>query len=110
MSEPANSPKVAAILETDGEDRLVFKCPGCKCSHGVPIRRANGNTDGLWSWNGSLTHPTLEPSIIVTYDPDPPPHRPARCHSWVTVGLIKYLGDSHHDLRDSSVPLPPIDD
>ena len=102
--------KVAAIVAMDGEDRLMFRCPGCKCGHAVPIRRSNGNTDGLWSWNGSLTKPTLQPSIIVTYSPEPPKDRPARCHSWVTDGHIKFLGDSHHNLRDCAVPLPSLED
>lgn len=102
--------KVAAIVAMDGEDRLMFRCPGCKCGHAVPIRRSNGNTDGLWSWNGSLTKPTLQPSIIVTYSPEPPKDRPGRCHSWITDGHIKFLGDSHHNLRDCAVPLPSLED
>jgi len=53
----------AQLLEIDAnETRLTWYCPGCKCSHGVPIPPHAK----AWQWNGSLEAPTLSPSVLVT--------------------------------------------
>ncbi len=95
---------VAAVINVEGEGRrLVFRCPGCKCSHGVPVDGSRG-----WSWNGDLEKPTLSPSILITYGRDPRPDRPQTCHSFVREGRIEYCGDCEHELAGKIVPLEPI--
>lgn len=98
--------QIAQLIEIGGDDphqRIVFQCPGCKCSHGVPVpphRLA-------WGWNGDLERPTLTPSILITYGEHTPPDRVAVCHSFVTDGKISFCGDSTHALAGQTVELEP---
>lgn len=101
---------VAEILELPTANRLVFKCPGCLCSHGVNVMLKNSAQGPLWTWNGSFERPTLSPSVHVSYDPHPPPDRPAVCHSFVRDGMIQFLGDCTHHLAGKTVALEPVDD
>lgn len=79
---------------------VAFFCPGCKCAHSVPVVGSNA-----WGWNGSLDKPTLTPSILVSYDGNPPADRPNICHSNVTDGHIMFHSDSTHALAGKTVPL-----
>lgn len=110
MSDPNETP-VADLLHPSGGELLVFNCPGCEESHGIPVFLKRGYGGPLWSWNRSLTKPTCQPSILVTHshpkagiDGNPP----ARCHSYVTDGMIQFLPDSTHKLSGKTVPLPPV--
>lgn len=102
---------------------LLFFCPGCKCAHGVCV-----TTNG-WGWNGSMESPTFTPSVLVQttkftekgeadYEewakagyPKKPDEKlqfeskPVVCHSFVTDGMIKFLGDCTHELVNQTVPL-----
>ena len=88
--------------------RVAFMCPGCRYMHHV---RVEGEGRPLWSFNGSGDAPTFSPSILVTYDgsdagiDDAPP---ARCHSFVTDGHIRFLNDCTHELAGQTVDLPDI--
>lgn len=86
--------------------RLVFKCPGCECSHYVNVALKNGTQGPLWEWNGSMERPTIIPSILVHYPAPAPPDRPATCHSFVREGRIEYCPDSSHALAGKAVDLP----
>lgn len=82
---------------------VAFWCPGCDGAHVVNTGR-NG-----WLWNGDAEKPTLMPSVLVTYsghDADQGCAPPARCHSFVENGEIRFLGDSTHGLSGRTVPLP----
>lgn len=102
------SKKVAVILDEFPRRRLVWRCPGCGCSHGVPVALMNASQGEIWSWNGSLERPTLSPSILVEYGREPRPDRPQRCHSYVTDGRIQYLADCEHALAGKIVDIPPF--
>lgn len=80
----------------DLDDLHVFHCPGCGFDHLVYR---------TWAFNGDYVRPTFSPSILVT-TPDPS----QRCHSYVRNGMIQFLADCHHDLRNQTVPLPAWDD
>ncbi len=66
-----------------------------------------------WTWNGDLEHPTLSPSVLVTWDEyengDAPP-TPKRCHSFVRNGQIEFLNDCTHALAGQTVELPELTD
>ena len=97
--------KLIEIEGTDPHQRIRWQCPGCKCTHEVPVpphRQA-------WDWNGSLESPTLSPSVLVSYDPNPPPDRPAVSHLFVRFGLVQFCGDSKHELAGRTVPLPDLE-
>lgn len=75
----------------------IFMCPGCKTPHRVTV---NGALQA-WSWNGSETSPTLDPSLYFSVmDPS------LRCHSFIKDGKIMFLTDSYHELRGQTVDIP----
>lgn len=116
---------MTTLLDVHKEDgRVTFFCPGCKTTHTIPYGEGLGPR---WDWNGSATHPTLTPSILVrsghhsdrhqegnacwcTYNAAHPDEEDtfecARCHSFVTNGSIQFLDDCSHALAGSTVPLP----
>lgn len=84
---------------------FTFWCPGCRRNHGVWVYKPNPTTGAKWTWNGNLVNPTFSPSLHVF------PNNPeARCHSFVTDGSIRYLSDSYHELKGTTVQLKPDDD
>ena len=109
------------ILRIQVGGRAAFWCPGCKEYHGIRIEGA-----GAWGFNGNYDAPTFTPSVLVegtrftekgekeyqawiaagAKSPAPEFERMAeRCHSFVTDGRIKFLGDCTHALRDQTVQL-----
>lgn len=117
-------------VRRSGDDRgglgLNFWCPGCEEIHGVWVSRA---VHPVWTWNGSLERPTLQPSILVTSGHYMTHHKPgapcwcthnaehpddawfncSRCHSFVTDGRIQFLGDCSHKLAGQTVDLPDVE-
>lgn len=95
----------AQLLKIDAnETRLTWYCPGCKCSHGVPVPPH----PQAWQWNGSLNAPTLSPSVLVTYEDiggGLPKDRPSVCHCFVRDGCIEFLGDCAHELASQTVEM-----
>lgn len=91
-----------AVLRERGY--ITFKCPACNSIHQICVD-IGVNTEKnvpIWGWNGSEEKPTFTPSILVTQDL---PKGETRCHSFVTDGKIKYLGDCTHDMKDMEVEL-----
>lgn len=91
----------------EGQGGLSFFCPGCNSAHTIKTVGP-----GSWGWNGSIEQPTFTPSVLVTHDANPDAAeefkewRTARaCHSFVTDGMIQFLGDSTHALAGQTVPL-----
>jgi hypothetical protein len=70
----------------------TFECPGCKIKHNL--------TDAVHRFNGDVGKPTFTPSVLF--------ETPQRCHSFVTLGRIRFLDDSTHELKGQSVDLPEI--
>lgn len=84
--------------EAQGITRWVFFCPGCKCGH--QFRTGAGQ----WTFNGDQERPTIHPSVL-TWRPEPNGVRTEVCHSFVTDGMIRFLGDCDHALKGRTVPL-----
>lgn len=101
-------------LWNDCKRELVygFFCAGCRCSHTFRIRYESFTRDSqgrpdnvpLWTWNGDFEKPTISPSIDCNRS-----YPERRCHSIVTDGMIRYLGDSYHHLKNQTVPLEDDD-
>lgn len=108
-------------LKVEQNGHAFFDCPGCNQTHSIEI-----NLMG-WKWNGSVTKPTLYPSVLVrsghhapewnntkrcwcTYWAEHPEEKPVftcnRCHSFITDGRIQFLADSSHALAGQTVDLP----
>ena len=107
--------------------RVAFWCPGCDECHQVGVEAP---ATLIWGFNGNGDAPTFTPSILVrsvridggdeeieriidTYRL--PQEREAMladkrintvCHSYVTDGRIKFLGDCTHTLVGQTVDLP----
>lgn len=109
---------------------FVFHCPGCGNGHGVWVTKRNGHTGALWTWNGSLTKPTFQPSLLLTGNeltekgwadyrawlasekttgPDQFDSKPMRCHSVITDGRIHYCSDCTHALAGQVVDMVDMD-
>lgn len=92
--------KSRILVDGNGVEHLVYKCPGCKHTHSVPAER--------WNWNGSLENPTLSPSVRHFI-----PHEDGRqetvCHYFVRDGQIKFCVDSPHEFSGKTVELPEIE-
>jgi hypothetical protein len=110
--------------EQTPETRILWYCPGCKCSHGVPVPPHAK----AWQWNGSLEAPTLSPSVLVTsghYAPNyqggacwcsykaedgtPAPFGCIRCHCFIRDGRIEFLGDCSHDYVGRTVEMREVE-
>lgn len=92
------TPKLLSMGES-----LYFHCPGCDMLH--PYRVSGEATGPVWQWNGNAEAPTLTPSLLVDRDK---PER--RCHLFLTDGKIQFLGDCHHDMKNTTVEMVDIPD
>ena len=88
----------ATCDEDAREILLCFHCPGCNGGHSYRIKGAPGQP--VWEWNGSMTSPTFQPSLLVNGDW---PQR--RCHLFLREGSLEFLQDCHHDLRGTTIKL-----
>jgi len=93
------------ILKLGNEDHLVWHCPGCRCGHRVPVTGPKA-----WTFNGDIQSPTLSPSVLVSYEPNPPKDRPARCHCFIQQGTIVFQSDCDHAMAGKIVPITPTED
>lgn len=57
-----------------------------------------------WGWNGSLEAPTLNPSVLSRWEGGDPFIKHV-CHSFVTDGMVNFLGDCTHELAGQIAPL-----
>ena len=80
--------------EGNPEHPFIF-CPGCRCGHSYDPSR--------WQWNGDKIRPTFTPSMLVNRD-DPK----SRCHSYITNGMMQFLPDCFHELKNQTVALRPF--
>ena len=98
--------------------KVAFKCPGCDQMHHVTVDGSRG-----WTFNDDGDRPTFSPSVLVkgtlpitddehtrimageNVDPTP-----TICHSFVTDGRVRLLGDCTHALANQTVDLPDLGD
>ncbi len=105
--------KLATWQEPNGiggfGNRVAFNCPGCKTEHVL--------SSDAHSWNGDYHKPTFSPSVLVTWVKCSYDAAGAIivnsgvsmvCHSFVNSGVIQFLGDCTHDLKNTSVQLPEM--
>lgn len=94
-------------------------CPGCACTHRVPV-----NTPEGWGFNGNYERPTLTPSVLVyshktliddtlTGEALTAPQnitQSPRCHTFIRDGKIEFLPDCTHHLVGQTVPMEDPND
>jgi hypothetical protein len=101
---------IDAVVETGGfhgspdAKSLIWLCEGCGDYHVIAVSGSFPDGRPVWTWNGSLTAPTLSPSLLVrwTYKDEP-----RVCHSFVRDGVVEFLGDCTHPLAGQKVPMKP---
>jgi len=89
------------------ETGYLHWCPGCESAHHIWVGNASGPN---WSFDGNVDAPTFNPSVRVftpAYkDEDCEIPETTECHYFIRAGKIEFCGDSAHDLRGQTVPLP----
>lgn len=107
MTDPIVIQKLRDCDATCDEDAreisMIFHCPGCGYSHPYRIKSTDPARP-VWTWNGSLTKPTFNPSLLVNQH-----HPESRCHLFVRDGQVQFLDDCHHALKGQTVPMVDID-
>lgn len=113
--------------EGGGRVGLSYLCQGCDETHSVVIERQDRAGPGpCWGYNGNPAAPTFTPSVLVTSGHYMPGHDPAkgcyctnpapddegwgfecgRCHTFITDGMVQFLGDCTHSLAGQTLPVP----
>lgn len=93
--------RLSAKLRSQGGGRIGWWCPGCEAFHAVPVNTPDGRG---WKWNGDVDRPTLQPSVLTTYEAKGEPKE--ICHVFIVDGIIDFLGDCTHHLAGQKVPIP----
>lgn len=96
-------PQINSFFRTYGPEAVMFWCPGCKSVHAVWIRGPHA-----WGFNCDYEKPTFTPSILVTGGAPHEDGREKRCHTFITDGVIDFLGDCTHELAGQKHPLEPL--
>lgn len=116
---------IGTKLDDMGDALVAFNCPGCGEVHAIAVApAANGAPRPVWGFNGNGDAPTFTPSVLsraghfsdgdtkecwCTYEARfgrPSPFKCVVCHSFVTDGMIQFLGDCTHALAGQTVALP----
>lgn len=98
--------KVIKLNDSKGNfHSWAIMCPACQQIHGF---------DERWSFNGDMVNPTFKPSMLVhenkNYREVSNDKHGHRCHSFVTDGKIKFLGDCTHNMKNQTIELEHFDD
>lgn len=84
-------------LRKQGNGHFHFWCPACESAHWFRTGYAAGPN---WQFDGNFDKPTVTPSINVgPYTPE------ARCHSFMTAGVLHYQVDCWHEYKGLSLPM-----
>ena len=85
---------------------VQLHAPGPYPNRMIPVIQS-GPREGTpcWTWNGDTEKPTLRPSLLTRGS-----DHMVRCHSFVTDGMMRFLGDCTHDLKGQTVPLLDVEE
>lgn len=81
----------------EGEEALIFHCPGCKMDHRFIIKPPR------WKFNGNWEKPSFTPSLKWDIN------KVVQCHLILTDGVINYCNDCVHELAGKKVPMVEVD-
>lgn len=90
--------KISELKDANNIIHYSFYCPGCKNHHSIT---------SSWTFNRDYNKPTISPSILV--QSASPKGTKRICHSFVKDGMIQFLGDCTHDLKNQTVEIPDED-
>ena len=81
---------------------IHLRFPGPIENRILPITLGAKETTPQWNWNGDVDKPTLRPSIMTNDGTH-------RCHTFVTDGIVEFLGDCTHELAGQKAELLDVD-
>lgn len=115
--------------EGGGRAGLHYWCQGCDDLHSVVTERSERAGPGpCWEYNGNPDAPTFTPSVLVRSGHYAPGQEGKRCwcdynrehpedadgfqcmvcHTFITDGMVQFLGDCTHALAGQTLPLPDL--
>jgi len=106
--------KIRSTDKRENSPDYIFFCPACQCGHGIWTTSRNEN-NALWDFDGNMESPTISPSILLRHTKyetgeDGMPIKETVnnivCHSFVKNGMIQFLGDCTHELKNQTIELP----
>ena len=107
--------KIKRYTEADGgyHGELGFMCPWCNCRHFINDQHTKIPNVPVWTFNDDFDKPTIRASVLTrSYRKNPDTGNYdieiERCHSFITTGMIQFLGDCQHHLAGQTVELPEI--
>jgi len=90
--------KIRKIPTSETKLQYRFICPGCNCEHIF---------DDRWKFNQDFEKPTISPSFLqegfLGFKDEEPFY--GTCHSFIENGMIRFLNDCSHDLKNKTVDL-----
>lgn len=108
----------------DDKAGLRYWCQGCEELHSVVIEGP-----GAWGFNGNPDAPTFTPSVLMRSGHFVPgqegkecwctfeerigrksPFECRICHTFITDGMVQFLGDCSHQYAGQTLPLPDLPD
>ena len=97
------------VCKPEEADHLCMRIPGPTGQLMLPVM-IGGTRAGTsnWTWNGDTEKVTLKPSVKTTMSKKAP--NDTICHSFINDGVVKFLDDCTHELRNTEVPLMDIDE
>lgn len=69
------------------------------------IIKGQRHETSCWSWNGDVDRPTFKPSLLTKIEYTDPSRKDFCCHSFVTDGMVQFLGDSSHEYASKTMEL-----
>jgi hypothetical protein len=110
--------QISRFLRSCEGGGLLYWCQGCDMLHQVKVGEGPGPR---WGYNGNPDKPTFTPSVLTQFDHWVPPASPgwtpvpqtkvsSICHTFITDGIVQFLGDCTHALAGQTLPLPELPD
>ena len=91
--------KIKKVQISETTCQYNFICPACNCEH---------TFDDRWLFNYNYDKPTISPSFLqqgfLGFKDEVPVY--GICHSFINDGMIQYIGDCSHELKNKTVELP----
>jgi len=103
--------KIAKV--SNREHEYLFNCPGCKNWHRFHSGGVEAPNKPQWEFDGNMDKPTLSPSYLTWHGGTGADgkwnDRHYVCHSFIKNGMIQFLGDCTHELKNKTIELLDID-
>jgi hypothetical protein len=96
------------LVRYEGPESVAYShwCPACNHVHTYRVQGAGPN----WNFDGNVDSPTFTPSYREFYPAQGDAPETTICHTFLTAGVIQFLGDCPNEYANTNVSLPDIPD